>query len=225
MLVASNYGHARALAVRAIRSVTTSSAKATAARVVRPLPEGDRRAARSDHARDDAVLRRWRRRPSSHEAASWDVSLRPARSASLPAAGGSVLSTAGPSAASASAFDPIAGADACARVADEAPAGGLAVDFPSPGSGGYTVLGSPTLIADVAVTVPGPPPEHTMLVARLLDVDADRQRAAAGARRAAARQRRASRCSSSTRSASHVPSDHHLQARVPRQRGADHARF
>ena len=49
--------------------------------------------------------------------------------------------------------------------------GSVVLDFPVPGGTGYTVLGSPTVIADLTVTAGFA--EHSLLAARLLDVDAN----------------------------------------------------
>jgi hypothetical protein len=86
--------------------------------------------------------------------------------------GGIVASAGGPSSASAQAFDPIAGGDPCARVADETQSGTYVLDFPAPGGAGYTVLGSPTVHVRIIQNVQGTPnPKDTMIAARLLDVD------------------------------------------------------
>lgn len=106
---------------------------------------------------------------SEHGAGTWQA-LSQGEVRLLDAAGGVIVSTAGPSAGSADSFDPIAGGDACARVADSAVAGSVVYDFPAAGPGGYHVMGSPTVIADLGVT--GSPPEHAIVAARLLDVDA-----------------------------------------------------
>jgi dienelactone hydrolase len=100
-------------------------------------------------------------------AATWE-GLSPGEVRFQSAGGGTVVSSGGPSAESASAFDPISGADACARVADAAGVGTLSFDL---GPGGYTLLGSPTLIADL--TVSGGPAENTLLAVRLLDIAPD----------------------------------------------------
>ena len=63
-------------------------------------------------------------------------------------------------------FDPIAGGGACATA--PAATDGVAYDFPAANGGGYTLLGSPTLIADI--NSPGP---HSQIAARLLDVAPD----------------------------------------------------
>ncbi len=82
-----------------------------------------------------------------------------------------LTSSGGPSSASADTFDPIAGGDACARVADETVTGTNVYDLPAPPTGGYTLLGSPTLILDGNIVGPTNP-EYTMIAVRLLDVDA-----------------------------------------------------
>ena len=105
--------------------------------------------------------------PPVYGASTWE-GLSPGEVRFQSAGGGTVLSSGGPSAESASAFDPIAGADACARVADAAGVGTLSFDL---GPGGYTLLGSPTLIADLTVT--GGPAENTLLAVRLLDIAPD----------------------------------------------------
>lgn len=48
----------------------------------------------------------------------------------------------------------------------------MVIDLPPPGAGGYTVLGSPTVIADLTVTGVA---ESSMIAARLVDVDASGQ--------------------------------------------------
>jgi predicted acyl esterase len=65
-------------------------------------------------------------------------------------------------------FDPIAGGDACAAVSAAAAPGTAAYQLPKVTEDGYTVLGSPTVIADL--TVLG---ANAQLVARLLDVAPD----------------------------------------------------
>jgi hypothetical protein len=54
------------------------------------------------------------------------------------------------------------------RVPDVPVAGSISLDFPPAGPGGYTVLGSPTVIADIEVTGAA---DSAVLAARLLDVD------------------------------------------------------
>jgi hypothetical protein len=63
-------------------------------------------------------------------------------------------------------FDPIAGRGACANPPAGTPSGGVAYDVAV--KRGFTLLGSPTLIADIAS--PGP---HSQVAARLLDVAPD----------------------------------------------------
>ena len=99
-----------------------------------------------------------------------------------------------------SAFDPIAGGGACATApaADQAGTASYRLD-PAP-AGGYTLMGSPTIIADI-----NSPSPTSQLAARLLDVDAGRRRR--DARRARAlpagdqlrHRERLARSSSSTR--------------------------
>ena len=68
------------------------------------------------------------------------------------------------------AFDPIAGSGACARTdATDSPGTATYRLDPAP-AGGYTLMGAPTVIADI--TSPGP---HSQLAARLLDVAPDGQ--------------------------------------------------
>ena len=62
-------------------------------------------------------------------------------------------------------IDPIAGAGACATTADEDAPGSVTFRFPAAGAGGYTVLGSPTVLADLAVTG-----ENAQIASRLWDV-------------------------------------------------------
>src|SRR5262249_55473230 len=70
----------------------------------------------------------------------------------------------------ASAFDPIAGGNACARVADAFVPAAISLDLPGPVSaGGYTVLGSPTLSFEALIT--SADPASSEIAARLLDVD------------------------------------------------------
>ncbi|MBT8149018.1 MAG: hypothetical protein KJO24_03745, partial [Gammaproteobacteria bacterium] len=83
------------------------------------------------------------------------------------ATGGMVSSESSPGANATSSFDPISGGNACARVNDVGITGGLVYDLPNPDMGGYTVLGSPTIIADITVTGVA---SDSMLVARLLDI-------------------------------------------------------
>jgi Acetyl xylan esterase (AXE1)/X-Pro dipeptidyl-peptidase C-terminal non-catalytic domain len=62
-------------------------------------------------------------------------------------------------------FDPIASGDACATAPGADQAGVASYRLPAVPSPGFTLLGSPTVIADIAS--PGP---HSQLAARLLDV-------------------------------------------------------
>jgi hypothetical protein len=87
----------------------------------------------------------------------------------LQGATGVLASVAGPSAASANAFDPIAGGDPCARVADDFVPAEISLDLPSATGAGYTVLGSPTLSFQALVT--SADPASAEIAARLLDVD------------------------------------------------------
>ncbi len=66
------------------------------------------------------------------------------------------------------AFDPIAGPGACATASGADQLGAATYRFPPAPAGGYTLMGSPTLIADF--TVPGP---ASQVAARLLDVAPD----------------------------------------------------
>jgi predicted acyl esterase len=69
-----------------------------------------------------------------------------------------------------SSFDPIVGGGACARTAAQQSAGSAGYDLaPAPGAG-FTLLGSPTVIA--GIDSPGP---HSQVAARLLDVAPDGQ--------------------------------------------------
>jgi hypothetical protein len=144
--------------------------------------------------------------PVDYEAGSW-LGLAPGEVRLQSASGGTVLSTGGPSAASAQSFDPIAGGDACARAADEAQTGTVVLDFPAPGAGGYTVLGSPTVIAELTVT--GDAPSST-IAARLVDVDAngDEMLVARGVYRPDAAGQQVFQLNPM---GLHIPQDHHLQ--------------
>jgi hypothetical protein len=159
-LVASDYGHARASSADAAYAKSTVRAWFDHYLMgIGPAP-GPAARARTQSCGEPAV---------DHEAGSWlGLAHGEVRQAS---AGGRVLSSGGPSGASAQAFDPIAGGGACAREADEAVAGTVVIDFPAPGGAGYTVLGSPTLIARI-IGVPETI-DHTLLAVRLLDVDAN----------------------------------------------------
>lgn len=77
------------------------------------------------------------------------------------------VSSAGGDPAIARAFDPVLGGRACttAPAADQGP-GVATYRLPAATGAGYTLLGSPTVSADLAVTG-----EHAYLAARLLDVD------------------------------------------------------
>jgi hypothetical protein len=65
-------------------------------------------------------------------------------------------------------FDPVIGGGACARAPADQPAGSVSYDLPSSQAAGFTLMGAPTLIADIAS--PGPTSE---IAARLLDVAPD----------------------------------------------------
>jgi predicted acyl esterase len=69
------------------------------------------------------------------------------------------------------AFDPIAGGGACATAPDNDPAGAVTYGLPPAAKDGYTLLGAPTLIAEI--DSPGP---HSQIAARLLDVGPDGRR-------------------------------------------------
>lgn len=62
-------------------------------------------------------------------------------------------------------FDPVAGEGACARSSATDQLGTATYRFPAADGNGYTLLGSPTVIADI--DSPGP---HSQIAARLLDV-------------------------------------------------------
>jgi predicted acyl esterase len=62
-------------------------------------------------------------------------------------------------------FDPIAGADACATASEADQAGVATYRLPAAPEGGFTLLGSPTIVADVAGSS-----KESELAARLLDV-------------------------------------------------------
>ena len=68
------------------------------------------------------------------------------------------------------AFDPIAGGGACARTSGSDKPGTATYRMPPAQGGGFTLMGSPTVIADI--TSPGP---HSQIAARLLDVAPDGQ--------------------------------------------------
>ncbi len=63
-------------------------------------------------------------------------------------------------------YDPVAGGGACATA--PSPSEGVVYDFPAASGSGFTLLGAPTVIADV--DSPGP---HSQIAARLLDVAPD----------------------------------------------------
>jgi dienelactone hydrolase len=62
-------------------------------------------------------------------------------------------------------FDPIAGGGACASTASDDQVGTATYRLPAAPTGGYTLLGSPTVVVDIHS--PGP---HSQIAARLLDV-------------------------------------------------------
>jgi hypothetical protein len=196
-LVASDYGHARASgADEAFAKSTVRAWFDHYLKGVGPLPGPEVRV-RTQSCGEPAV---------AYQATSW-LGLAPGEIRFQSAAGGTVLSTGGPSAASAQAFDPIAGGDACARAADEATPGTAVFDLPPPGAGGYTVLGSPTVIADLAVTGDA---ASSMIAARLVDVDAngDELLVARGVYRPDAAGQQVFQLNPM---GLHVPADHHLQ--------------
>jgi hypothetical protein len=67
-----------------------------------------------------------------------------------------------------SSFDPIAGGGACAATDAADQVGTATYRLPAAPAGGYTLMGSPTFVADIAS--PGP---HSQIAARLLDVGTD----------------------------------------------------
>jgi dienelactone hydrolase len=71
---------------------------------------------------------------------------------------------------SAQAFDPIAGGDACATAPANDPPGTAAYRLPAATGDGYTLLGSPTIVANLNVTG-----VNAQLAARLVDVAPDGQ--------------------------------------------------
>ena len=68
------------------------------------------------------------------------------------------------------AFDPIAGGGACAKAAGDDFPGTASFRLPVTGDNGFTLLGSPTIVADI--TSPSP---NNQLAARLLDIGPDGQ--------------------------------------------------
>jgi hypothetical protein len=62
-------------------------------------------------------------------------------------------------------FDPIAGGGACATTAGTDQVGTASYRLPAAPAGGYTLMGSPTLVADIDSNGP-----HSQIAARLLDV-------------------------------------------------------
>jgi predicted acyl esterase len=94
--------------------------------------------------------------PSWAEIAPGEVRLdAPAAKAILPLA----ADLAGPT------FDPIAGGGACATTAGTDQVGTATYRLPAAPAGGYTLMGSPTLVADIDSNGP-----HSQIAARLLDV-------------------------------------------------------
>jgi hypothetical protein len=196
-LVVSDYGHARASETDAAHAKGTVRAWFDHyLRGIGPAP-GPAVRARTQSCGEPAV---------DYEAGSW-LGLAQGEVRLQDPTGGTVLSTGGPSAASAQAFDPIAGGDACARAADEAVPGTVVVDLPAPGGAGYTVLGTPTVIADLTVTGAA---ESSMIAARLVDVDAngDELLVARGVYRPDASGQQVFQLAPM---GLHIPSDHHLQ--------------
>jgi len=124
------------------------------------------------------------------------------------AIGGTVTSEASPGPNASSNFDPISGGNACARVNDEPISGALVYDLPPPDTGGYTVLGSPTIIADITVATGSVP--DSLLVARLLDIapNGTEQLLARGAYRPSASGVQVFQLHPI---AAYVPDDHYLQ--------------
>jgi hypothetical protein len=161
-LVASDYGHARA------REVDAAYAKSTARawfdyylKAIGPVP-GPAMRVRTQACAGGASA-------AAYSANTWAGLSRGEVRAESPI--GVLASFAGPSAASATAFDPIAGGDPCARVADDSVPSTIIVDLPNPTSpAGYTVLGSPTLSFEALVD--SADVASTLIAARLLDVDA-----------------------------------------------------
>jgi hypothetical protein len=68
------------------------------------------------------------------------------------------------------AFDPVAGPGACASTSGDDQVGTATYRLPEVPAGGYTLMGSPTLVAEI--DSPGP---HSQIAARLLDVAPDGQ--------------------------------------------------
>ena len=136
--------------------------------MVRLLPEGNRSSAGAGDACPDPGL------PGGPSAAAYTSNTWAGLSRGevrIESPIGVLASFAGPSAASATAFDPIAGGDPCARVADDSVPATIIINLANPTSpGGYTVLGSPTLSFEALVD--SADVASTLIAARLLDVDA-----------------------------------------------------
>jgi predicted acyl esterase len=86
----------------------------------------------------------------------------------LRAAGAQTVSPTGGDRAVAQSFDPIGGAGACASPAGETETGVASYDLPPATDGGYTVMGSPTVIARIAQSG-----INSQIAARLVDVSPD----------------------------------------------------
>lgn len=161
-LFASNYGHARASSVDGPESRVRARAWFDYyLRGVGPEPGPAINAKVQDCDGTGAPV---------YGGASWSE-LSPGELRLQDAAGGLITDTVGPSGQASTSFDPISGGNACTRVADASVAGALSYDFPSPDSGGYTVLGSATIIADIDFT--GAEVKDAVLVGRLLDIAPD----------------------------------------------------
>ena len=104
-----------------------------------------------------------------YSAASWPA-IHPGQLRFTSAAAQTVLSTGG-NPNNAKTFDPIGGGGACATVPDDNEPGAALYTLPAATGAGYTMLGSPTITARLAVT--GSYPE---LVSRLVDVAPDGSR-------------------------------------------------
>ena len=139
------------------------------ARVVRLLREGRRQRAVPRRHRRSPRPARTRPPPAARSRPATGPRSRRARCASTTPTPKTILPTAGSNAIAAT-FDPITGGGACATnsATDQADTATYRTD-PVP-AGGYTLMGSPTVVADI--TSPG---SNSQIAARLLDVDTGRQ--------------------------------------------------
>ena len=102
-----------------------------------------------------------------HTAATWEA-LHPGEVRRSATMGGATFTSAGGNASIAKALDPYQGRGGCADIYSWDDPGAVTMHLPAAQGSGYTILGSPTVIADLAITG-----DHPQIAARLWDMEPD----------------------------------------------------